>query len=323
MLEVSQRFSGLSKAKQIELADKLGIKDSIRLLQQGPKAIRELTEEAMALGVTTAEDAELAAEFQDSLTDLWKITKHISRLLVRELVPIMKEMSDTFVEWWKANKQLIEQNLPDWIDKATTAIKLLVVATGAWIAMRLVGHVMALVAMFKALSVSAMVANVSALLLPILIASAVAALALLAEDAKVFFEGGDSFIGDMIEKYPKWNSQLTTTAAIFATLSDLTGMIFEGWAGIIGLFDNFSLDGLKEVVSNLPGFLGDLTGLSTVGGGGLIPEIGNSVSNASNTVVDKIEIIVQGGADTAENIADAVLNVFQQTSQDLNTAVDQ
>lgn len=323
MLEVSQRFSGLSRAKQIELADKLGIKDSIRLLQQGPKAIRELTEEAMALGVTTAEDAELAAEFQDSLTDLWKITKHISRLLVRELVPIMKEMSDTFVEWWKVNKQLIEQNLPDWIDKATMAIKLLVVATGAWIAMRLVGHVMALVAMFKALSVAAMVANVSALLLPILIASAVAALALLAEDAKVFFEGGDSFIGDMIEKYPKWNSELTTTAAIFATLADLTGMIFDGWAGIIDMFSNFSLEGLKEVVSNLPGFLGDVTGLSTVGGGGLIPEIGNSISNASNTVVDKIEIVIQGGADTAENIADAVMNVFQQTSQDLNTAVDQ
>jgi hypothetical protein len=36
-----------------------------------------------------------------------------------------------------------------------------------------------------------------------------------------------------------------------------------------------------------------------------------------------MEIIVQGGADTAENIANAVLNVFQQTSQDLNTAVDQ
>jgi hypothetical protein len=328
MLEVSQRFSGLSKTKQIELADKLGIKDSIRLLQQGPDAIRELTEEAMALGVTTAEDAKLAAEFQDSLTDLWKITKQITRILLREFVPIMRKMADSFTEWWKVNRQLIEQNLPDWIDKATMAIKLLVIATGAWIAMRLVTHIMALVAMFKALSVAAMIANVSALLLPILIASAIAALGLLAEDAKVFFEGGDSFIGDMIEKYPKWNSALTTTAAIFATLSDLTTMIFDGWTGIIDLFRGASIGKFLDLFNpsksgSLAGFLGDLTGLYTVEGGGLIPEIGNSISNASSTAVDKVEIIIQGGADTAENIASAVMNVFQQTSQDLNTAVDQ
>lgn len=323
MLEVSQRFQGLSKSQQIELADKLGIRDSIRLLQQGPDAIRELTDEAMLLGVTTVEDAEAAAEFQDSLTNLWRIVKQVSRTLARQFVPIIQEMTDSFIEWWKTNRQLIEQNLPDWIDKATMALKLLVIATGAWLAMRLVSHVMTLITLFKGLSVAALAANAAALLLPALIAAGIAALALLAEDAKTFFEGGESFIGGMIEKFPEWADEIRVVAAIFATIADLTAMIFDGWSKIIDLFSNATFDDFKEFLGNIPGFLGDVTGLVEVGGGGLIPELGQSISNTASTVVDKLEIVVQGGADTAENIADAVLNVFQQTSQDLNTAVDQ
>lgn len=323
MLEVSQRFQGLSKSQQIDMADKLGLSDSIRLLQQGPAAIRELTNEAMALGVTTAEDAEAAAEFQDSMTNLWRIIKQVSRTLARQFVPIIKELTDSFIDWWKTNRALIEQNLPDWIDKATMALKLLLIATGAWLAMRLVSHIMTLITLFKGLSVAALAANAAALLLPALIAAGVAALALLAEDAKKFFEGGDSFIGDMIDKFPQWADEIRVVAALFATLADLVGMIWDGLVGIVDLTKNFSLEGLKEFGANLPGFLGDVTGLYNVDGTGTIPELGQSISNTASTVVDKIDIVIQGGADTAENIANAVFGVFQQTSQDLNTAVDQ
>jgi len=89
------------------------------------------------------------------------------------------------------------------------------------------------------------------------------------------------------------------------------------------LFDSFSIDNIKEVFGNLPGFLGDLTGLNTVEGTGFIPETQQNLSNAYSTVVDKLDIIVQGGADTAENIANRVYEVFQQTSQDLSSSVDQ
>lgn len=323
MLEVSQRFQGLNKSQQIDLADKLGLSDSIRLLQQGPAAIRELTDEAMLLGVTTEEDAKAAAEFQDSMTNLWRIVKQVSRSLARQFVPIIKELTDSFIDWWKVNRSLVEQNLPEWIDKATMAIKLLLIATGAWLAMRLVSHIMTLITLFKGLSVAALAANAAALLLPALIAAGIAALALLAEDAKKFFEGGDSFIGDMIDKFPQWADEIRVVAALFATLADLVGMIWDGLVAIVDLAKNFSLEGLKEFGANLPGFLGDVTGLYNVDGSGVIPELGQSISNTASTVVDKIDIVIQGGADTAENIANAVFGVFQQTSQDLNTAVDQ
>lgn len=323
MFEISKQFQGLDKAKQIDLADKLGVRDSIRLLQQGPDAIRELTNEAMLLGVTTEEDARAAAEFQDSLTNVWKIIKQVSRTLASQFVPLIQGLTDGFVEWWKVNRQIIEQNLPKWIDSATMALKFLVIATGAWLAMRLVGHLAAMITLFKGLSVAALITNAAILVLPALIGAAIGAIALLAEDAKTFFEGGDSFLGDMIKKFPELTNEIEIVAAIFATMADLTQMIWDGWKGIFGLISGVSVDKLKEVAGNLPGFVADITGLATVGGGGVLPELGRSISSTATTVIDKLEIIVQGGADTAENIASAVFNVFQQTSQDLNTVVDQ
>jgi hypothetical protein len=316
ILEISQRFQGLSKSQQIELADKLGIRDSIRLLQQGPSAIRELTAEAMALGVTTEEDAAIAAEFQDGLTDLWRITKQITRSLSKELAPVMKDLITDFTDWWKVNREIIELKLPEWIDKFTMSVKLLTIAVGGFLAFRLAGHLITLISLLKGVTVATLAANAAAFLLPALIASAAVAFVALAEDAKVFFEGGDSFLGDMIKRFPEWENAITNVAAALAVVWDLTKMIFEGWSELLDL-------DVGQFFKDLPGFLGDVTGLVEVGGGGVIPELGQSISNTASTVVDKIDIVVQGGADTAENIANAVFNVFQQTSQDLNSAVDQ
>lgn len=322
-LEISKQFETLDKAQQLELADKLGIRDSITLLQQGKASIADLVSEAQLLGVTTAEDAAIAAKFQDSLTDMWQIVKQVSRTLSKVFAPILDELVTAFTEWWKINREIIEQKLPEWIDKFTTAFKLLTVAVGAFLAFRLASHLIALIGLLKGLSLATLAAGAAAFLLPALIAAVATAFVALVEDAKVFFEGGESFIGDMVKKYPEWTSEINVAASALATVAELTGMIFDGWSGIIDLFKDFSFEGLKEVIGNIPGFLGDATGLVTVGGGGLIPELGQSISNTASTVVDKLEIVVQGGADTAENIASAVLNVFEQTSQDLNTAVDQ
>lgn len=324
MLEVSNRMQGLNKAQQIELADKLGIRDSVLLLQEGPEAIKALIAEAHALGVTTAEDAAVAEEFQDSLTDLWQIIKSVSRTISKTFAPILKKMVNSFSDWWKLNRQMIEQNFPKWVSKFTSALKLLILAAGAFLAISLVNHLATLITLLRGVSVAAMAANAAALLLPILLGAAVVAFLALVEDAKVFFEGGESFIGDMIEKFPKWADEIKLIASLFKLVLDTTNHIFDGWSRIIDMFSKFSVENLKEILGNIPGFIGDVTGVYGAGGqSGLIPELGQSISNSSKTVVDKVEIIIQGGADTAENIANAVSNVFQQTSQDLNTVVDQ
>jgi len=323
MKEISGTFQGLGRARQIELADKLGLRDSIRLLQLGPEAIEDLNQKARELGVTTGEDAALSASFNDSLVEMWAVIKQVSRVMTRSFAPVLEDIVDGFTEWWMVNKDLIEQNIPKWVDSLTKAINLMTIAFGAWLAMRILTHVMTLITLMKGLTVATLAANAAFFLLPLLLGALALAFVALVEDAKVFFEGGESFIGDMLKKYPQWIDEINTVASVLATVYDLTIDIFDGWSKIFDLFDGTAWEDIKEVFSNIPGFLGDVTGLNTVEGTGLIPETQEAASSAYNTAVEKIDIIVQGGADTAENIANRVYEVFQQTYQDLNSAVDQ
>lgn len=354
ILEVSSAIQGLDRTRQIELADKLGLSDSLRLIQAGPSAIRELTQEAIALGVTTEEDARISAELQDSLTDLWSIMRQLARIISREVAPILTNVINLFTDWWKVNRQLIEQNFGKWVDALTKAMKILLLITGLWIGLKLFNIVLALASAFRVTAVAALLLNGAIALLPLLIAGIVVGLALLIEDAAVFFEGGESFIGSMLEKYPKFRSELLEVAAVFATIADVTATIFEGWKGIIDAISNFSLENLKEVATNLPGFVGDVTGLQRTDGTGAIQTATDNIGNGATrfvedfirnpvlnvlglevpeskvrnrpevgTNVENLNITVQGGNDDANTIANSVFNVFQQTSQDLNSAVDQ
>jgi len=361
LLEVSERMQGLDRRQQIELADKLGLSDSLRLLQQGPKAIRELINEAEALGNTTAEDAAIAAEFQDSLTNLWKIIKDLSRSISRELAPMMTELVSTFTDWWKANRDIIQQKIPEWIDKFTQALKLLSIAVAVFIGYKLAAYFVTLIGLIKGVTVGALLMNAAMFILPMLIAGIITAIGLLAEDAKVFFEGGESFIGSMLEKYPQWADEIRVVAALFATIADLTAKIFEGWGHIMDIVKGDTKlkdlwEGLKFSVGIKPKSDVELTESAlmiqrNVGGpeavkraaeisalfGGLssagslqgfenedLSFLGSPTSNNSRSInVDRVEISVNGGSDSAETIANSVYNMFQQAAEDLETPVDQ
>jgi len=319
MSEVAKQFETLGKSKQIELADKLGIRDSIRLLQQGRGSIAALTAEARALGVTTAEDALIAADFQDSLTDVWQITKDVTRTIAKALAPGMKELNNNFTEWWKTNKDLIKLKLPEWIDKITSGIKLLTIAVGGFLAFRLVGHLVALITLFKGLTVVTLAATAAAFLLPALLAAAAVAFVALIEDAKTFFEGGESFIGDMLEKFPEWNKELKIVAGTFGLLADFTQVIFDGWSKI------FDLD-IGEFFSNLPDFVtgvfGGQTEADILAAQVLAPTLIPSKGSSAGIRVDKIEISVPGAGDP-QAVANAVFNIFQQTAENLEGTVEQ
>jgi len=344
--EVSGRMHGLGRARQIELADKLGLRDSIRLLQMGPDAIDELISKSKALGETTAEDARVSAEFNDALVEMWSVTKQLSRVLTRSLGPILNDMVDTFTDWWMINRDLIEQNIPKWIDQFTTALKILAIALGTFIAMRVLIHLSKMIALMRGLTLATLAFNVSVLLLPALLAALAIAFALLVEDAKVFFEDGESFIGDMIEKYPEWAGEIRTVASVLQGVYNLTMMIFDGWDKIFGLFREEGADAMNQALKDKGlGFLtkeigvtGEQSGpvndlLKNIGLGFLTREIGLFQSGtldtpltsqtSATTIVQKLEILVNGSGQNPDDIAQSIYDVFLQTSQDLNSAVDQ
>lgn len=335
LFEVAGALQGLDNARQIELADKLGLSGSIRLLQAGPREIRNLVNEAKAFGVTTEEDAVLAAEFQDSLVDLWAITKQLARTITRSLVPIMETSVNLFTEWWKTNRGLIEQNMPRYIEMAATAVKLLGVAVAALLALRLLRTISALVTKFRALSVAILLANAAALLLPTLIGAAALAFVGLLEDAKVFMRGGESVLGDLLKEFPEWEKQIRSVAIVLEGIADTILLIAEGWANIITAFKEFSIDDYLDVIKNIPAFLSDRFGVLIDKGveaaktnnlttdTGILDTIGGSISNTKNTIVEKVDIVIEGAGQSASEIAREVFNLFQQTDNELNSAVDQ
>lgn len=334
LFEVSEQFQGLDRFRQIELAEKLGIGQSLRLLRQTPDAIRELIDEAYRLGVTTEEDAILARDFADSLTDLSSSFKQVSRLITRELSPVIRGITDRMTNWWEINKDIIEQQLPEWIEKASKAFRILAFAALFWIGTRITVHIVTLTKLIRALTLRVLALNLAVLGIPALIVGAITAIGLLAQDADVFFKGGESFIGDMIKKFPQLERELDNLAVVFNVLYDNLVKIFNVMTQIKDFGTNprgFIYDKIKESLSGFTpeGVVNFLGGdISAYGNYNTIPAFtGTPLQSAGNTSrnvnVDNIDIYVNGGQNSPTAIAQEVYNVFQQTSEDLDSPIDQ
>jgi hypothetical protein len=95
----------------------------------------------------------------------------------------------------------------------------------------------------------------------------------------------------------------------------------------IGMFDSGTLDTPLEpsTLDNIKGIFGELK--SNLSGGQANSNGMMSLPNSSNTnnvtTVENIEISINGAGQNPEDIAQSVYDVFLQTSQDLNTTVDQ
>ena len=352
LLEISDRFKDLSQTQQIELADKLGIRGALRLLQQTPEGIQKLIQEAKELGVTTRKDAAISAEFNDSLTDFWQITKEISRVLTRSLAPALTKSNKIIEDWWKRNKAVIELNIPKYVNLATKAFKALTIAAAGFITFQALNLLVSMATAIRGVAVAAFLADGALAVLPIALALLGVAFVAATEDAHGFFKGQQSLFGDLEKKYPEYKRTIDDIAAVFDTMATLTLMIFKGWGEIFNLFGSNEktmskampgaakapepltvtsglaaigrgVQSVGEFGGNVLGFLGDVTGISPLESRSpdiLAPTSSNRTSNVN---VDSVSINVNANSADPKAVADQVSNIFTQTTNDLKTAVDQ
>jgi len=208
----------------------------VNTLNQGAEGIQTMRKEARDLGGIITDDLARASEaYNDQVFRTSQIFKGLKIVVFKELLPVFKDLVDSFKEWFIVNKELITQNIKQFISGMVTvlrtvfnilggivkAVNALVQAFGGW--ERVIKLIMsagfivfllkALTAIngiglaLKAMFAGASIRGVGGLLskggqLGILLATL-----LMIEDLITWMSGGDSVMGDLVGNYSDWKKQ--------------------------------------------------------------------------------------------------------------------
>jgi len=150
MNEVSDKLANMTDAtKQAAFASELfGSRAGTQLLpllKEGASGIDELMEKARELGIVfDQEGAAAAAEYTDRMHDLQMTMKGVTRLIGFELLPVITAIVVGMRDWILANKDLIKQNFPGYVDRITgaiaSAVKVMRFFHNAWSGIKLAGQ---------------------------------------------------------------------------------------------------------------------------------------------------------------------------------------
>ena len=253
-------FNAKTKTEQAAIATKAFGESSRKLLpilREGRAGIEALGDEFASTGALMDEAAVRAAVgFTDRMTDLKAVLVGVKNTIGTAFLPVFSDLIETFVEWRKANADIINERLTAWVKLVAKGLKLM--AGAVKITARVVEKIgidklakrfAGLLAVFTIGGLSFLLAalpTILAALTPPLVAGASAAIAFLApfaataaiiaavgvalialgliiEDFIVFAEGGDSVIGDFVDAFENAGGVL----GVFATSLNALGPNFK------------------------------------------------------------------------------------------------
>ena len=247
--ELRESFArlGTSAGAQKSIIASLGLDPStLQLLNATSEEVDVLIEKAQALGVVTHEQAEAAAAFQDSLGIAQFGVSALGQQIAISLAPAMHGITDRFVDFLIANKDLIRDGLT-WLGEV-------LVSTVGFIE-RMAPVALAAAAAFVAwqLATGGLVAILGVLLSPVvLITAGIVALLLIVDDLIVAFNGGQSVIRDFFLEFLGFDIVPIMQGIVdaFLWMIDTVSGLLEPWFAALG--------GLFSAVINV--FKGNFTG---------------------------------------------------------------
>lgn len=214
---LGKQMQGYDKLTQMEIGKKLGLDDSLILaLQDGGVELERLIKRQKELGVITQRDYDLAQEFGNAWEELKESFKAISMQIARTLMPVLKKVIDGIV------------GFIDYLRKH----KALVIGFFAGLAIALAP----ILAQFIAIAG----ASITAFAPLYAVVGVVTAIALVAEDIWVYFQGGDSVVGELAKKFPIIGSLLEGIRPI------VMGIV-EAFKDIVKWLENPSWEGLLDI----------------------------------------------------------------------------
>jgi hypothetical protein len=125
LLDLADKFQGMSHAKAVNLASKVGIsEDTLVLLKQGRGAIQDYMEQAEAFTVP-AEAIEANKKFQIQLSTVNRMFQYIGQTVAANLVPSFDKYLNRLTDFMLANKDWINLKINavvEGVDKAFTSL---------------------------------------------------------------------------------------------------------------------------------------------------------------------------------------------------------
>jgi len=209
--ELAAKFQTMSRQESAGIGQRLGLDPAtILLLQSGQKAVQDLIDKQKELGVVTDQDVKIAAEFEDQWRDTKQLFTEGSIQIGDVVLPVITEALKLF------------QELYEYLGSHTELVKGFFVGVAT-----IVGGIYA-PAMYRAA-----VATIAATYPFILIGLAVAAFALIFEDAMDYLEGKKSVIGELAAKWPPLGVAVRDVAAVIVAAKDVIvgafGLIVEAF----------------------------------------------------------------------------------------------
>ena len=234
--EIARSFESISKADALGFGQKLGLDQAtIMLLQKGEQGFRAAVSSAKDLGVTTQEDAEAAAEFANAWADLEQIMTKTRATINTLLLPVFTSLLKGYTT----------------ITKFVSEHKNLVI--GFFSAISVVIMRMYLPAVMRAVA-----ATLTFLAPYLLIGAAIAAVSFvigaLIEDFVAFYNGQESLIGRLAEKWP-WFGKIVN--GILDGIKFAIKAVGDAFEWLIDLWDKLDFSSFDKLTSSL----GDILGL--------------------------------------------------------------
>jgi hypothetical protein len=225
----------------------------VQLLSQGEAGIAALGDELESLGGVIDEDfIESSRALNDSIERVQVVIKSVGLIVARAFIPAVQKMTKGIVDWWKANRQIIDSRLTFFVQRLASAFegiglvvdKVIEIFSGFGGGVSPAGKMMMLLAGAAMTLAAAMLLPAA----PIIILSGLI-LALL-DDINEFSKGNESLIGDVVKEWQNFlnvfreidaeakgfEAVITRIARIVA---DLFGMMFGGKSGRRRSFEDF------------------------------------------------------------------------------------
>lgn len=268
-IELSDKMRSMSQAEKFSVLDKMGIDRSmVQMLSLSREELDKSLKQARDWGVVTTEQADAAAEFNNSLKDLRMGYSSVSTQLALSFLPMLKEVIDGMREWLHTNSDLIKNglhHLGEIIFSVAGMIRRLLPLIGLATA----GFVIWKIAAIGLRTV------LSTIFSPVLlITAAIVGILLVIDDLVVAMQGGQSVIADFfkdnwgIDIVPALKEAKASLMAfinyaigVFKPLADAIASMFRMvWHLITGAFTGDFQDAMKDAQNVFDSLIAFITG---------------------------------------------------------------